>query len=128
MNPPSPQPQKSRAKFIRVFLTVIIGVGLFFALTIYPRARYIRSIIPPEHLPFTEIDETQFTLYKTNETHFAVVPQNYAKTIWFRLTVPSGHPIYIYDDQGNLMDWTGDAGNHPAFHKKWDSLLKTDLF
>src|SRR5437870_12907163 len=35
------------------------------------------------------------------------------KLIISPLSVPSGPPVYIFDETGALVDWTGDLGDNP---------------
>ena len=39
------------------------------------------------------------------------------------LSFPSGPPVYIFDEQGVLVDWCYDSGDAPLFYKKWEHLL-----
>lgn len=34
-------------------------------------------------------------------------------------TLPSGPPCYIFDDAGNLVDWTADVGESGGFRRRW---------
>lgn len=34
-------------------------------------------------------------------------------------TLPSGPPCYIFDDAGNLVDWTADLGDSGEFQQRW---------
>ena len=35
---------------------------------------------------------------------------------------PSGGPIYIFNEQGKLEDWTPDSGDDDAFHLRWNDI------
>lgn len=34
-------------------------------------------------------------------------------------TLPSGPPCYVFDDAGNLVDWTADVGDSGEFRRRW---------
>ena len=38
------------------------------------------------------------------------------------LLLPSGPPIYIFDADGNLIDFVSDSGDSPSFYKKWPEI------
>ncbi len=38
------------------------------------------------------------------------------------LSFPKGDPVYIFDDTGRLVDWTGESLNDPSFSAKWDGV------
>ena len=33
--------------------------------------------------------------------------------------IPSGPPVYIFDEAGVLVDWTSDVGDDPDFSRTW---------
>src|SRR4051794_20209784 len=35
------------------------------------------------------------------------------------LSLPSGPPVYIFDETGVLVDWSRDIGDSPSFTRKW---------
>ncbi len=35
------------------------------------------------------------------------------------LSVPSGPPVYVFDETGALVDWSRDSGDQPSFTAKW---------
>jgi hypothetical protein len=35
---------------------------------------------------------------------------------------PSGDPVYVFDRQGKLVDWTSDNGDSPKFFERWAGL------
>jgi hypothetical protein len=37
-------------------------------------------------------------------------------------TLPSGPPVYIFDDTGMLVDWSGDIGDDSNFVRRWPGL------
>ena len=43
--------------------------------------------------------------------------------LWF-VTIPSGPPCYVFDANGQLIDWTVDVGDDPRFQEKWPSSLR----
>ena len=98
-----------------VFIAVVVGISRF---------QYAKIIMPPEYIVRSEINTSEFHVYRENTTHFAIMPVNYDKTIWFRFSLPSGHPIYVYDNEGKLADWTLDEGDDSAFLQKWENLLE----
>lgn len=44
------------------------------------------------------------------------------KPIVSRLSLPSGSPVYIFDETGTLVDWAADSGDAPSFVAKWGSF------
>jgi hypothetical protein len=37
------------------------------------------------------------------------------------LALPSGPPVYVFDQAGKLIDYTKDSGDDPRFAKAWKS-------
>ena len=35
------------------------------------------------------------------------------------LSLPSGPPVYIFDDIGTFVDWSSDIGDNQTFIRKW---------
>lgn len=40
-----------------------------------------------------------------------------------KLTVPSGPPVYVFDDSRAMVDYTIDVGDDPTFVKNWEPLM-----
>jgi len=40
---------------------------------------------------------------------------------WFAL--PSGPPVYVFDTNGVMVDWTSDSGEDPEFTRTWTDRL-----
>jgi hypothetical protein len=38
------------------------------------------------------------------------------------LGFPKGNPIYIFDNTGRLIDWTGESLNDPKFAARWEGV------
>lgn len=37
-----------------------------------------------------------------------------------RFRVPSGPPVYVFDEQGTLVDWCSDEGENAKIHERWN--------
>lgn len=35
------------------------------------------------------------------------------------LALPSAPPAYVYDEEGNFVDWFSDPGDQPAYREHW---------
>ena len=103
---------------------MIAGVLLLLAVILIPHHQYMRTITPPKQLVFSEIDTNKFHIVTANKTHFVVIPVAWNKTIWVNIVLPSGPPVCVYSTDGNLVEWTSDSGDHSAFLKRWEHLLK----
>ena len=42
---------------------------------------------------------------------------------WRAATLPSGHPAYVFDRDGCLIDWTHDDGDDSRFSNQWGQGL-----
>ncbi len=40
------------------------------------------------------------------------------------LALPSGPPVYVFDTNGMMIDWTLDNGESPRFQKEWASFTE----
>ncbi len=38
------------------------------------------------------------------------------------LTLPSGPPVYIFDESGVLVDWAADSGEASDFNRRWTGV------
>ena len=43
------------------------------------------------------------------------------------LSVPSGPPLYVFDENGVLVDWCRDSGDQPSFAKKWGGFRNATI-
>jgi len=43
------------------------------------------------------------------------------------LALPSGPPVYIFDSNGALVDWTYDTGDDSRFNKAWGFAQGSDI-
>jgi len=109
---------------IKVVFCGILVVVLFVAANIFVLDRYVKTIKPPERFVLAEMDAAVFKISHQNETHFAVIPLKWRDSVWSRLALLSGCPVYIYDNNGDLVDWAYDSGDNSAFLKKWATLFK----
>ena len=40
----------------------------------------------------------------------------------FLTSLPSGPPVYVFDEHGLLIDWSRDIGDNPKFVEKWGAF------
>ena len=71
--------------------------------------QFFESDIPVTHLYYVEIQPAQYVWWQMP------MPDN------FRISVPSGPPIFIFDEKGDLCDYSCDIGDDPRFQTKWSS-------
>jgi len=43
------------------------------------------------------------------------------------LGFPKGNPIYVFDDTGRLIDWTGESLADPEFVRKWGNVTNEKM-
>ena len=60
---------------------------------------------------FTEIRKFTFN----EKAHLEIIGRPYISA----LSVPSGPPVYIFNESGALVDWCRDIGDQPSFVAKW---------
>jgi hypothetical protein len=44
-----------------------------------------------------------------------------------KLALPSGLPVYVFDADGNMVDWTLDSGDDGRFQKAWSRIKDTRM-
>ena len=116
-------------KWVRALFNVLLGLVVLSivlkGISILATGPYRKEVAPPDHLIFAEIDTNQVRIWGKNDTHFAVGPKNYRKrTLWHALARPIGSPTYVYDNNGDLVDWTHDNLRDDSFMEKWRDVLK----
>ena len=42
-----------------------------------------------------------------------------------RFRVPSGPPVYVFDEQGKMVDWCSDEGENANIHERWNGFPNT---
>jgi len=59
-------------------------------------------------------------------TQISFFEKDSKKYVWWELPIqsyyPSGPPVYIFDIDGNLCDYSTDIGDDPAFINKWKEV------
>ena len=58
------------------------------------------------------------TLFLQGRTYYRVTGEIPAP-----LSFPKGNPMYVFDDSGRLVDWTGESRGDPGFLNRWSNDL-----
>ena len=106
-------------------VVVLILFACFCSVFIYSQIKYAGEITPPERdikfLAFLEVGPKIFEICKfphDGKVYIKVV----GKVEKPLLALPSGPPVYIFDESGILVDWCGDIGDCPSFAEKWSGF------
>ena len=102
-------------------ITVAVLVCIV-AIWIYAEKENAQAVRPPASgtnlVSFLEERSEVSSVRKFNyngKLHVEVIGKPHASA----LSVPSGPPAYIFDENGAFVDWCGDIGDNPSFIKKW---------
>jgi len=114
---------KNIEKKIEIILWIIlIGFLLYtFAPMIYGRFYYIPKKFAPLH-KYATIKEIEKNLGTNLDiTEIAIDNKIYkiGKGPLLKWTLPSGPPMYIFNKDETLIDYTLDSGDDPEFRDKW---------
>jgi hypothetical protein len=106
-----------RMLFIKLLLVVVPVVGWVLLMIHEEGALRPRGTTVAEHLSVMR-EPTDFGVISTAcGEHLAV---HGPMSAW--LTFPSCGPVYIYGPDGQLLDWTRDAGDDDRFHERWPGV------
>lgn len=105
----------------RVFIIGIILVGLFFVTRSYVQSRY--NLLKPASALYSDFRRKPPVIIDTARI-FTIAGIDYYELIGKignhdLLYLPSGPPAYIFDKNGNLIDYSLDTGDDPDFLSKW---------
>ncbi len=114
---------KNIKKKIEIILYLIfIGILLYiFAPMIYGRFYYIpKKFNPPhQHASIKEIETNLGTNLKIAERAIDNKIYKIGEGPLLKWTLPSGPPMYIFNKDETLIDYTLDSGDDPVFRDKW---------
>jgi hypothetical protein len=109
-------------KVVKILLVVaIVGLLAYLLLPELAGPIYIsRRFTPREGGATIEKLELSFGVkLKTREIAVQGVGYTLAEGPLVTWAVPSGPPMYVFDSQGHLLDYTLDVGDDPRFRDKW---------
>jgi len=75
--------------------------------------QYRESLPPPESVLKLRVGEGEF---------YAL-----SGPVSVLLALSSGPPVYIFDSEGKLLDWTLDSGDDPRFSERWGALRGEEI-
>ena len=61
-------------------------------------------------------------LYADGRTYYRITGEIPAP-----LSFPKGNPMYVFDDTGRIVDWTGESGGDPNFLQRWVAPRATQV-
>ncbi len=104
-------------------ISLVVVVCIFFcAWAIYSEKRSRETVQPPPGATnltgFLQLREPA-TIRKfvfNGKVHLEVIGK---PVVIPPLSVPSGPPVYIFDEKGVFVDWAADVGDAPSFVRKW---------
>jgi hypothetical protein len=106
-------------KKIAILAALLVGL---FGVWIYSEQKWVRAVCPPESatnlMVFLEARPHPQQILKFTyggKTHIEVI----GKPVTFFLSLPSGPPAYIFNENGVLVDWSRDVGDNPSFGNRW---------
>jgi len=110
---------------IKSVAVAVVGLLCFVFIWFCTESRSRRAVRPPEGatnltaflLLRPDFDKIQkFT--NSHGTYLEILGR--AQKRW--LSLPSGPPVYVFDESGTLVDWAADLGEASEFNHKWGSL------
>lgn len=60
----------------------------------------------------------RLSMFHLGEDHYVLVVEKMANLC----LLPSGPPCFVFDEDGDLVDWVHDSGDAPSFHQRWGSF------
>ena len=108
-------------KLSMIFIAVTILMGLFFVTRFYVQSRY--NLLKPTSYHYSDFRKKPPVIIDKARI-FAIDGEDYYELIggigdYDILYLPSGPPAYIFDKNGNLIDYSLDTGDDPDFLNKW---------
>lgn len=107
---------KKNVAIVAAVLACLLGVW------IYSEKKGASAVRPPEGatnlVAFLEARPQPRQIRKfihDGKTYIEVI----GKPVTSLLSLPSGPPAYIFNENGALVDWSRDVGDNPLFANKW---------
>lgn len=104
----------------------VAAVACFFAVWYFEEHRRAAAVRPPAGATnlasFLQIKANavnRIRSLKRNETNYFEV---IGRPTVSPLSVASGPPAYIFDENGQMIDWAADRGENSSFVRKWGTL------
>jgi|GEM_PF-2553292 len=104
-------------------IVILLGILLvsFFAVSSYAYKQEVKELrLPPDTnlIKYLEERPNAYVVLKfvSDGKDYVYVVGRYSS--WQMISLPSGPPAYIFDERGNLVDWTPDTGD-VSFGKDW---------
>lgn len=112
--------KKTKRKFaVGMLLVFVVGGGWCWLVVQSYRSQIPRGTTFAEatpHLP----EPMQYRIFtKDGQEYLAVFGPMQVVPPRF----PSGDPVYVFDRNGKLLDWTSDSGDSEAFNGRWPKLF-----
>ena len=117
---------KRRDVILLLLVFVIMFLGMIFVV----------SLTIPDYRKVEDIAKTHQTIYQFFESDIPVAHLHYVdkkptQYIWWELPIdftglPSGPAVFIFDEKGNVCDYSRDIGDDSKFRKKWDNDVNRD--
>lgn len=106
----------------KIAIVAALLVCLLLAVWVYSERKGASAVRPPvggtNLIAFLEARPQPSQIRRfvhEGQMHIEVV----GKPVASLLSLPSGPPVYIFDERGALVDWSRDLGDSPSFVHKW---------
>ena len=109
-------------KKIAVTVVILFCIVLFW---LHSENRYRKAVRPPDGATNLtvflrlrpDVEKIQ-SFTHSGKTYLEV----FGRATNVGLSLPSGPPVYVFDESGTLVDWAADLGEASAFNNKWASF------
>ncbi len=109
--------QKLKSYFKLLLSVPFVVAILYFGSVLYNHERVVpRGVVTVQdfYKRYGNPPRVQ-TLYVSGRTYYRIIGEIPAP-----LGFPQGNPIYIFDSNGQLVDWTGESLADADFAQRWD--------
>jgi hypothetical protein len=121
--------KSTRSTIVGIGALILAACILLGAVEIEHR-RWMQSIRVPEHAG-SILDAVRSVSDRAGIFRVNAGAEHYIKVVGTPkpgvFVLPSGPPIYIFDRNGSLVDWTPDSGEDPEFQRAWSSDTEVEI-
>jgi hypothetical protein len=122
-------PERGALQSVRTYLNLLVSVPAVVALLYVGSVLYNDTSVIPKGVQTIQDFYRRYgeppqveTISADGRTFYRVIGEIQAP-----LAFPKGHPEYIFDATGRLIDWSGAVGNDPEFRTRWQSARATPM-